>query len=51
MDKAFVAKTAIKIAVGLASSVLIGATIKQEKQIIEIVNKAFGEKTDIATEM
>jgi len=50
MDKAFIAKTAIKIAVGLASSALIGATIKQEKQLVEIVNKHFSEKIDIATE-
>jgi hypothetical protein len=50
MDKAFIAKTAIKIAVGLATSALIGATIKEEKRVLEIVNKHFGEKIDIATE-
>ena len=50
MDKSAVAKTAIKIAVGLASSVLIGTTIKQEKRIYEIVNKHFGDQTTIAAE-
>jgi hypothetical protein len=50
MDKTFVAKTAIKIAIGLDISALIGATIKQEKHLIGIVNKALGEKNDIATD-
>lgn len=45
MDKARIAKFAVKGAIGLVTSVVIGATIKQEKRFSDVVETYFASKT------
>ena len=46
MDKARIAKFAVKGAIGLVTSVVIGATIKQEKRFSDVVDTYFTNKTN-----
>ena len=49
MDKAKVAKFAIKAVIGGVTAVMIGTTIKQEKRVGELLDTYFSNKTDIGT--
>lgn len=46
MDKAKLTKIALKLAVGAVTSVLIGATIKQEKRVGDLIDGYFENKTN-----
>jgi len=45
MDKSKLAKFAVKGAIGLVTSVVIGATIKQETRVTNLVEQYFANKT------
>jgi hypothetical protein len=51
MNKAKLVNTLIKVSIGAVTSVLIGATIKQEKRVNDLLNAKFEPKLDIPTEL
>jgi hypothetical protein len=51
MNKAKLANTLIKVTIGAVTSVLIGATIKQEHRVVTLLNQHFADKTELSTDL